>query len=104
MKGSIKLVKARSDKSENKRTEIMKYFCNDCRYYLAIDVFKGICKVSKGEIFPENKSCKDFQQTAKCKFCKNYKNVKDNIGTCMEKTEAYPEMIAITCNDYHKAN
>jgi hypothetical protein len=92
---------------------IMKESCSDCKYYLAVDVFKGICKVSKENIFPEHKSCKDFVQIAKCKFCKNYTNPTlpspskgeggGGVGTCMGKTEAYPEMIATTC-EYFKAN
>lgn len=91
--------KVKSQKSTTKEL-YMKEFCNDCKYYLAVDVFKGICKISKDKIFPESKSCKDFAKNAKCKFCKNYENVKDNIGTCMGKTDAYPDMIATTCIDY----
>jgi 4-hydroxyphenylacetate decarboxylase small subunit len=76
--------------------------CNDCRYYLPVDVFKGLCKVSKEKKLPESQSCKEYERIAKCKFCKNYANVKDNIGTCMGKTDAYPEMLAITCIDYSR--
>ena len=76
--------------------------CSDCKYYLAVDVFKGICKVSKDKIFPENNSCSDYVQIAKCKYCMNYENKKDNIGMCMSKTEAYPEMIAITCHEFSR--
>ena len=75
--------------------------CSDCRYYLPVDVFKGMCKITKDRITPETKSCKDYKIIAKCKFCKNYKNTKDNLGTCMGKTEAYPEMIATTCLDFN---
>ncbi len=90
----------------------MKEFCNDCKYYLAVDVFKGICKISKDKIFPESKSCKDFVKNAKCKFCGNYTNPTlpspsqgegvGGVGTCMGKTDAYPEMIAITCDDFRR--
>ena len=82
----------------------MKKVCNDCRFYLAVDVFKGICKVSKDRILPEDNACKEFDQTAKCKFCQNYAKVKEDIGTCKDKTNAYPEMLALTCLDFTRKN
>jgi 4-hydroxyphenylacetate decarboxylase small subunit len=82
----------------------MKKVCNDCKFYLAVDVFKGICKVSKDKILPEDISCKEFEQVAKCKFCINYKSQKEDSGTCKDKVNAYPEMIALTCLDFSRKN
>lgn len=79
----------------------MKY-CNDCMYYLPVDVFKGMCKVTKEKITPGDKSCKEYKEVAKCKFCKNYRATDEFIGLCMGKTEAYPDLLAKTCEDFMK--
>ncbi len=80
----------------------MKEVCNDCKYYLPVDVFKGLCKISKEKLSPEDKACDKYEQVAKCKFCKNYTSSKDELGFCKGNITAYPEMLAVTCNEYIK--
>jgi hypothetical protein len=76
----------------------MKHY--DCKYYLNTDVFKGICKRDKTVINADDASCKQFEKAQKCKHCKNFAATNDELGTCMKKYDAYPEMYAVTCNDY----
>jgi hypothetical protein len=72
----------------------------DCKYYLNTDVFKGICKRDKVKINADEEACDKFAKTQKCKYCSNYTSTAENIGTCMNKYDSYPEMIAVTCNDF----
>jgi len=72
----------------------------DCRYFLAIDVFKGICKLDKSQIAADEAACKDFEQIAQCRYCSNYKPDGEFTGTCMDKAEAFADMIAVTCDDF----
>jgi hypothetical protein len=76
----------------------MKHY--DCKYYLASDVFKGICKIDKNKINADDASCEKFENAQKCKHCKNFSSTDSDMGTCMQKFDAYPEMLAVTCNDY----
>jgi hypothetical protein len=76
----------------------MKHY--DCKYYLNTDVFKGICKRDKSVINADDASCEQFEKAQKCKYCKNFAATKDELGTCLNKYDAYPEMYAVTCNDY----
>ena len=76
----------------------MKHF--DCKYYLNTDVFKGICKRDKSVINADDHSCEHFENAQKCKHCINFVLLQPDLGTCMGKFDAYPEMLAITCNDY----
>jgi hypothetical protein len=77
----------------------MKHY--DCKYYLATDVFKGICKRDKKSINADDIACVDFEKAQKCKYCANFSLTDTDLGTCMAKYEAYPEMIATTCNDFN---
>ncbi len=74
--------------------------CNDCKFYLPVDVFRGICKISKANILPEDSFCKDAEKLPKCKFCRNYKEEKEHLGTCKGSILAYPDMVAVTCPDF----
>ena len=76
----------------------MKHY--DCKYYLAIDAFKGICKRDKNDILADDASCENFEKAKKCVHCSHFKLVSDEIGTCMDKHEAYPQMNANTCSDF----
>jgi 4-hydroxyphenylacetate decarboxylase small subunit len=80
--------------------------CNDCKFYLPVDVFKGICKQDKNKITPESIACQKYEANAKCKFCTHFSPEKENIGKCQGKNLAYPEMIAITCKafEWYKKN
>ena len=75
-------------------------FCQDCKYYLPVDVFRGLCKLSKDKIGPDDPNCRDVVKIAKCKFCENYTAEKDYLGKCMGTTLAYPDMIATKCADF----
>lgn len=73
----------------------------DCKYYLATDVFKGICKRDKDPINADDAACENFMNARKCKYCSNFQLTSDELGLCMNKYEAYPEMNAVTCNDFN---
>ena len=74
--------------------------CNDCKYYLPVDVFKGLCKLSKSKLTPEDKACDKFAFAPKCKHCKNYTQTNDNAGLCKGSVNAYPDMLAKTCEEF----
>jgi len=76
----------------------MKHF--DCKYYLNTDAFKGICKRDKSVINADDESCSFFENAQKCKHCLNFTATQTDLGVCMNKYDAYPEMSAITCNDF----
>ena len=76
----------------------MKHY--DCKYYLSTDVFKGICKRDKKFINADDDACENYMNAQKCKYCSNFTLTSDELGTCMNKYEAYPEMNAVTCNDF----
>jgi 4-hydroxyphenylacetate decarboxylase small subunit len=72
----------------------------DCKNYLAIDVFKGICKLDKNNINADDKACEKFSQIEKCKHCKNFSPTDNYLGKCKEKVDSYAEMIAKTCTEF----
>ena len=76
----------------------MKHY--DCKYYLAIDAFKGICKRTKENIIADDAACESFETAQKCKHCHNYTVSETDLGLCMNKFNAYPEMNALNCNDF----
>jgi hypothetical protein len=85
-----------------KEDMVMDIKCKDCLYYLPVDVFKGICKKTKKNILPDQveKSC--FVKNKMCKFCKRFTVSDDDkqLGKCMDKALAYPDMNAGKCKDY----
>lgn len=72
----------------------------DCRYYLAVDVFKGLCKRDKANVNADDQACEHFGQIEQCRYCIHYKPQDENIGTCMDKMDAFPEMTAVTCEEF----
>ncbi len=82
----------------------MNFSHKDCRNYLAVDVFKGLCKLDKENINADDASCKRFDLLEKCRYCSNYTNVEEQMGLCMNKIDAYPEMVAKTCEDFKWKN
>jgi len=78
----------------------MELYCKDCKYYLPVDVFQGLCKISKKQIRPEDAFCEKAKKIEKCKFCVNYTPEKEHIGRCGKSTLAYPDMIAAKCTDF----
>jgi hypothetical protein len=69
----------------------------DCENYLPIDVFKGFCSPGKTMVMADDDACVNFHPALKCKLCKNYTPTEETLGLCMDKTVAYPEMYAKTC-------
>ncbi|MEI7980903.1 MAG: 4-hydroxyphenylacetate decarboxylase small subunit [Bacteroidota bacterium] len=78
----------------------MELSCKDCRCYLPVDVFKGICKTSKQKITPDDPFCNKGEKIPKCRFCTKYTAEQDYLGKCMGATLAYPDMIAVKCADF----
>ena len=80
----------------------MQKICKDCRYYLSIDVFKGMCKKSKEDIKPDDIYEDCFEKQQMCKFCKNFtqSQTNENLGKCMDSVIAYPDMTAKTCKNF----
>lgn len=74
--------------------------CSDCKFNLPIDVFKGICKLSKKDILPDDEFCAKAERIPKCKFCSKYTADKEHLGKCMSVAIAYPDMIAAKCADF----
>jgi len=72
----------------------------DCRHYLPVDVFKGICKRDKENIAADGEACENFDQIPQCQYCRHFTPSGEFLGHCMGKTEAWPEMIATTCRDF----
>jgi len=77
--------------------------CPDCKYYLPVDVFKGMCKLLKKDLTPESEFCDKVEKIAKCRFCANYTPEKEFLGKCMTSVLAYPDMIAAKCADFEWA-
>jgi len=74
--------------------------CTDCKFYLPVDIFKGICKISKKDIQPDDSFCSKGERLAKCKFCSKYTAEKEFLGKCMSNTLAYADMVAVNCVDF----
>jgi hypothetical protein len=72
----------------------------DCIMYQAIDVFKGLCLKNKTKVFADEKACESYSPAKKCKNCINYTSEEELLGLCMNKTVAYPEMLAKTCETF----
>lgn len=81
----------------------MDYTCNDCKFYLPVDVFQGICKISKEKILPDDPCCKEAEKLPKCKFCLHYTEERDYLGKCKGMVLAYPDMTASKCSDFEWA-
>ena len=91
-------------KPETVKSREMKYSCKDCKFYLPVDVFQGICKISKESILPDDLFCTHAEKLPKCKFCGNYTSEKEHLGRCHENTLAYPDMVAVKCTDFEWFN
>ena len=81
----------------------IKMTCGDCRFYLPVDVFKGLCKQGKGKVGPEVEQCEAFARQAKCKFCQNFVPSADSpfLGTCSTgATATFPDLNGVYCEDF----
>ncbi|MCK6556007.1 4-hydroxyphenylacetate decarboxylase small subunit [Candidatus Binatia bacterium] len=78
--------------------------CNDCRFYLPVDVFKGLCKKSRERVDPETAECKTFEKRHKCKFCSRYTSSEAFVGTCsVGGVPTYPDLNGTYCGDFQGA-
>jgi len=82
----------------------MVYRCKDCKFYLPVDVIKGLCKLEKNSILPDDVACDNFERQAKCKFCSHYLPEKEYLGKCSEAGLAYPDMNASKCASFEWYN
>jgi hypothetical protein len=78
----------------------MTYTCKDCKFYLPVDVIKGLCKLEKNSILPDEVACDNFERQPKCKFCLHYQPEKEYLGKCSEAGLAYPDMNASKCASF----
>lgn len=69
----------------------------DCKYYLTVDVFKGICKRTKEHILADGEACEEFEKLPRCRHCQHFESSDFQLGICKGKYTAYPEMNATTC-------
>jgi len=76
------------------------YTHKDCKYYLAVDVFKGLCKKDNTNLSADDPACEKFTQLAQCKHCIHFTQKEPYLGTCMGTTDAYPDMTATTCKEF----
>ncbi|MCK9202968.1 MAG: 4-hydroxyphenylacetate decarboxylase small subunit [Bacteroidales bacterium] len=78
----------------------MELSCKDCRYFLPVDVFRGICKINKEKISPDDAFCEKVEKISKCKFCQYYTSESNSLGKCMGHTLCYPDLVAAKCADF----
>jgi UDP-N-acetylglucosamine pyrophosphorylase len=71
--------------------------CPDCDYFIPVDVFKGICHITKDLVMMENEICKEFAPVKKCKFCRHYTEKEEDLGLCKGKVLTYPDLVSKTC-------
>lgn len=78
----------------------------DSRNYVAIDAAKGIDLITKQIVMADTPAPEGYPRLPKCKFCKNFTGSKEeNLGFCeaaKDRFPAYPDMIAVTCEQYQE--
>ena len=67
-----------------------------------MDVFKGICHLSKQTVSADLDACEGFEPVPKCKFCSQYKPIQGEpfLGTCGSSVPTYPDLVAKTCSSF----
>lgn len=82
-----------------KLEKTLRFRCYDCAYLAPVDVFKGICHITKKMVMLDDPACSNFKAVEKCKFCKNFQPLEneEDLGLCMGKELTYPELITKTC-------
>ena len=71
---------------------------------MPVDVYKGLCKLNKNSITPDDASCEKFERTAKCKFCSKFSEVPNYLGKCFDGTTVYPDLNASHCTSFEWKN
>jgi hypothetical protein len=75
-----------------------------CRNYAPVDVVKGICHRTKGNVSSDGSSCEHFDAKPVCGLCTHYQaSEREFIGACgAEKglPMTYPHLAAVSCDDF----
>jgi 4-hydroxyphenylacetate decarboxylase small subunit len=76
--------------------------CYDCINFAPVDVFKGICHVSKISMEADADACEEFESLPKCKFCSEFRPIDGEryLGTCQAGVVTYPDLVAKTCESF----
>jgi hypothetical protein len=63
---------------------------------------EGCVKNPKEGIQPDDMDKNCFEKQRMCRFCNKFAHsqIDKNLGKCMNKVIAYPDMIAKTCRDF----
>ncbi len=79
--------------------------CSDCIHLAPVDVFSGICNITKQSISMDAETCSEFEPVPKCKFCSEYKPIQGEefLGTCGSSIPTYPDLVAKTCESFRWA-
>lgn len=71
--------------------------CADCDHYVPVDVFKGLCHLSKHSVRVDDPACEECAPVKKCKFCKHYSSKEEYLGMCKGEELTYPDLVTRTC-------
>ena len=76
--------------------------CYDCIHLAPVDVFSGICHLSKKSIQVDAEACGDYEPLPKCKFCAQYRPLEGEpyLGTCGSSVVTYPDLVTKTCDSF----
>ncbi len=75
----------------------------DCKNYAPLDVVKGICHRTKQPVLADADPCECFVALQKCKFCHHFGAANQYLGSCgavASKPMTYPDLIAVTCENF----
>jgi len=76
--------------------------CYDCIHLAPLDVFKGVCHISKNTVLADDDACVEFEPVPKCRFCSEYRPISGEsfLGTCGSRVPTYPDLVAKTCDSF----
>jgi 4-hydroxyphenylacetate decarboxylase small subunit len=72
----------------------------DCKFYLAVDVFNGLCKRTKETVLADDQGCEKGEPCPRCKHCRHFTETDSFLGTCQGVTITYPDLNAGTCEQF----
>lgn len=72
----------------------------DCRHYLAVDVFGGLCKRTREVINADEAGCDRAEYAPRCRHCQHYAEIALHLGKCKGEAATYPDLSAITCKQF----
>ncbi|MBE6015317.1 MAG: 4-hydroxyphenylacetate decarboxylase small subunit [Lachnospiraceae bacterium] len=78
---------------------------SDCENFVALDVDKGLCRLSGQLIKADGNVCENFEQIPKCRSCKFFKDCnEEGLGVCVGLNKEYwthGNYRAGQCEAYH---